>query len=35
MADLARLLTNDTSMVDNDTKEIYDFEKRLSQVFSF
>ncbi len=31
--DLSLLLTNDTSMIDNDVQQIFDFEKTLAKVY--
>lgn len=32
MSNLAKALTNDTSMIDKDVEEIFEFEKNLSKV---
>ncbi|CAF4786055.1 unnamed protein product, partial [Rotaria magnacalcarata] len=32
ISNLARTLTNDTSMIDQDVKEIFDFDKNISKV---
>jgi len=33
MKNLALALTNDTSMIDNDVNNIFEFEKTISQVY--
>jgi hypothetical protein len=33
MVDLASALTNETSMIEQDVRDIYEFEKEISKVF--